>query len=255
MGSWWLALSTMVAMTPQTGNADLDAFLADVAAGRRDPALARILEMNSISGRPNAVAFADEFVDKLLHCTFVSSEVRDFAGAMYDLMWRCPDGDYYSLLDPNYRPPRIVVGEFVSAAERDRRRRNRSVPAPSPAPTARMAEPSAEERRRIVVRYLEALRHGASIPPSPSTFLVRFADGRPNSFIGAEQLRRILAPCRQAGVESRETGGTIVHWTCAGRGALNPNITTLFGVSGDRVAGGFAWIGPLPRVPTIASPH
>lgn len=244
----------MVATTPQTGNADLDAFLADVAAGRRDAALARILEMNSISGRPNAVALADEFVDKLLHCTFVSFQVRDFAGAIYDLMWRCPDGDYYSLLDPNYRPPRIVVGEFVSAAERDRRRRTISLPAP-PVSVARMAEPSAEERGRIVVRYLEALRHGANIPPSPSNFLVRFADGRPNSFIGAEQLRRILAPCRQAGVRAGETGGTIVEWTCAAPGALSPDITTQLSVSGDRVVGGFAWIGPLPRVPTFGSPR
>lgn len=201
MGAWWLGLAALAAATPETGSEAVDAFIADLAAGRRDAALARIHEMNSLSGRPNAVALADEFVDKLLGCAYVSSQPRNFGGEMYDLRWRCPDGDYHAILDPNWRPPRLVVGEFVSAADREARRRNPAVPPPPVLPAIPAPELSAEARAAIAVRYLGALRQGTA-PPS-----------------------------------------------------LAASVTTQISISGDRVAGGLVWIGPLPAVPTIFSPH
>lgn len=255
MSGVWVVVAALAATAPQTGSAAVDAFIADLATGRRDQALARIYEMNSLSGRPNAVALADEFVDKLLDCSYVSSQTRSFGGDMYDVRWRCPDGDYHALLDPSWRPPRIVVGEFVSAAEREERRRHMAAPPPTSAPLARMPEPSAEERRRTAERYLDALRHSPTAPPSSNSFLVRFADGRPNAYIGAEQLRRFLAPCREASVRTGDIGHTIVDWACSGPGALDANLTTAIIVSGDRVTGGLVWVGPLPGVPTVFSPH
>lgn len=249
-----LVAAMLAAAAPQSGNVDVDAFVADIAAGRRDAALARILEMNSISGRPNAVSLADEFVDKLLRCTFVSSQPGRAIGDMYDILWRCPDGNHVSLLDPNYRPPRIVVGEFVSMAERERRRQDRTVPA-APMPGIETIQPrqSAWEWDRIARDYVEALQGSGAIPPGPSNFLVRFADGRPNAYVTPEQLRHYLAPCRQAGIHSSPSVGLIVHWTCAGSGALGSNVVMQLGGYGDRITEGRVWVGwPPDQLPDDA---
>lgn len=114
-----------------TGHARIDAFIADIAAGRREAALAWISGMESASGLPNAVATPTEFVDKLLQCSYVS--VRAMMDNMVYITWRCPDGDYRSLIDPDWRPPRLTVGQFDSVAALDERR----YPAPPPPPPPR----------------------------------------------------------------------------------------------------------------------
>ena len=255
-----LVAAALVAASPPTGDSAIDAFVADLAAGRRDAALARVYEMNSLSGRPNAVALANEFVDKLLECTFVSSETRNIGGDMYDLRWRCPDGDYFSLLDPNWRRPRVTVGEFVSGATREERRRNRGAPPPrimvTPGPPP--PEPSVEEVRGIVARYLAALRDAGDDTLGPGDFAVRFADGRANAFIGPEQLRRFLAPCRQSGDridQDRGMQGLLVRWVCAGPDALDPAMTTVMYVSGNRITFGLLWVGRLPGVSAPGWPN
>jgi hypothetical protein len=251
----WLLGAALAATTPQTGNASVDGFVADLAAGRRDAALARILEMNSLSSRPNAVALADEFVDKLLHCTLVSWETRRYGAPMYDLRWRCGDGDYFSLLDADYRPPRMVVAEFVSAAERERRRREPisvpPVPVPGPAPP----QPSPEEKRQIVLAYLDGIRGTGAMPPGPAQLLVRFADGRPNAYIGPQQLRAYLAPCTPARMGIASTGNIVVLFACAGSGALDANLALQLGVSAQRVVSGLVWVGPLPGQPAATTPQ
>ena len=117
---------------PRIGHDRIDAFIADLAAGRREAAIARISSMESVSGLHNAVANPTEFVDKLLRCAFVSARPISLGTGMYDLTWRCPDGDYRSLIDPDWRPPRLTVGQFDSAAALDERRRNLRPPPPPP---------------------------------------------------------------------------------------------------------------------------
>jgi hypothetical protein len=255
MAALWLIAAALAATTSPTGNGAVDAFVADIAAGRRDAALARIWEMNSLSGRPNAVGLADEFVDSLLRCTVESVQTRNFGGPMYDVLWRCPDGGYFSLLDGDYHAPRIVVGEFVSAGERERRRQDRLVPAPYvPVAPAPAPAPTVEERRQIVARYVAALRLSEGATPGPPIVLVRFADGRPDAFIGIEQLRNYLLPCREASLETNEAGA-LVHWTCTGARALNPDMTMQVNLSGARITGNFVEVGALPNSPTVGSPH
>jgi hypothetical protein len=117
-----------------TGHARIDAFIAELAAGRRGAALAWISSMESVSGLPNAVATPAAFVDKLLGCSYVSVRQVAIGTTMYDITWRCPDGDYRSLIDPDWRPPRLAVGQFESAAVLDERRRDTRIPSPPPPP-------------------------------------------------------------------------------------------------------------------------
>lgn len=130
IGAFLVAVAAGAA-SPETGNANVDAFVADIIAQRRDSAISRVYEMNSISGEPNAVTTSEEFVEALMQCTYVSTERRRMGFELYDLRWNCRDGEYFSLLDPNYRSPRLVVGEFVGAAtrrERGERWRNAAPP-------------------------------------------------------------------------------------------------------------------------------
>jgi hypothetical protein len=259
MAAPWLVAAALAAATPPTGDAAVDAFVADLAAGRRDAALGRILEMNSLSGRPNAVALADELVDKLLRCSFVSSQVLDLGGAMHDVRWRCPDGDYYSLLDPGYRPPRLVVGEFVSAAERERRRRTPMAP---PMPTvANGPMLSDAEKAGIVTRYLDAIRPGGSAASATITFRLHFMDGRqPDSFVGPAQLGRYLGLCRTRGEpqiarRGLHEGGVVVRWTCPGRDALDAELVTVMSLYQGRVIAGLVLVGPAPEPPPGEAPR
>jgi hypothetical protein len=129
-------------VTVASGNEAVDRFVRAVEAG--DPgAAAQIRSMESLTGVPNAAATPQEMVAKLAACDFVSVQERRLAGAVYDVRWHCPDGDYYSLLDPGYRPPRVTVGEFVTAGSREARRR--SIPHP-PAPPAPPPSPPVKSR-------------------------------------------------------------------------------------------------------------
>jgi hypothetical protein len=116
----------------RTGHARVDAFIDDLAAGRREAALAWISSMESASGQPNAAATPAAFVDKLLHCSYVSVRQMTGGSTMYDITWRCPDGDYRSLIDPDWRPPRLTVGQFDSVAVLDRWRYAAPPPPPPP---------------------------------------------------------------------------------------------------------------------------
>ena len=135
-----LAVASGCSATPApaaaTGNAAVDAFVGDIMARRRDSALARIGTMESLTGLPNAAATPEQFVEKLLQCSYVSVAERGFgATKMYDLTWRCPDGDYRSLIDPDWRAPRLTVGQFQSAATlADWSRMGPAPPAPPPPP-------------------------------------------------------------------------------------------------------------------------
>lgn len=248
----FLVGAILAAATPQTGNAHVDAFVADIMADRRDAALGRIMEMNSLSGRPNAVALASEFVEKLVQCTFVSSQTRGIGSGMYDLRWHCPDGDYFSLLDPTYRPPRLVVGEFLSAAAREQRRR---APLLAPLmPSASNGPPLSDaERVRIVTEYLDGIRPGGSAQVASITFRLHFMDRRqPDSFVGPEQLGRYLAPCRTNGepIVARSglfAGGVAVRWSCTGQGALDAELTTIMNFYQGRVIAGTTLVGPVPN--------
>lgn len=252
MAALWLVAAALAAAPPPTGDAAVDAFVADLAAGRRDAALARILEMNSLSGRPNAVALAGEFVDKLLRCTFVSAQTSRYSNAMYEVTWRCPDGDYYALLDPTHRPPRLVVGEFESAAVRARRRRNPPLDLPS---TAVSIEPtlSDDEKIRIVTRYLHGIRPGGSAVSAPIAFRLHFIDRRqPDSVVGPGQLGRYLGACRTRGEPRVDRGGpyrdgVVVRWSCAGRGALDAELTTVMTLYRGRVIAGMVLVGRTPQ--------
>jgi hypothetical protein len=260
MGALWLVAAALAAAAPPTGNAAVDAFVADLAAGRRDSALARIFEMNSISGRPNAVALAGEFVDKLLRCTLVSSQPRAFSGEMYNTRWRCPDGDYYALLDPTYRPPRLVVAEFLSARTRDQRRSEPPMAPPLP-PVLNGPALSDDETVRIVARYLDGIRLGGSADSASITFRLHFLDRRqPDSFVGPEQLGRYLGACRARG-EPRLArgglfdGGVIVRWACASRGALHAELATVMTLSRGRVIAGMVLVGQAPDPPPGEPPR
>lgn len=134
LGAIALAAASSCARQPppaRTGNAEVDAFLADIAAGRREAAIARVYSMESASGEPNAVATPAAFVDKLLQCTYVSVRQRTARLTMYDINWRCPDGDYRSLIDPNWRPPRLTIGQFDTVAKLDAWRTNPRAPPPA----------------------------------------------------------------------------------------------------------------------------
>lgn len=261
MGASWLVGLALAAATPQTGNAPVDGFIADLAAGRRDAALGRILEMNSMSGEANAVAFAHELVDKLVRCTATAAETSRFHREMYEISWRCRDGAYFLIVDPNYRPPRIVVAEFVSAVERLRRRQNRTVPAVPMVPRLRSGPyvpppaPSAEEKQRIALAYVEALRGSGAISRPPYHYLVRFADGRPNGYITPEQLRIFLAPCRTVRTGVTPSSGTIVLLSCNGPRALDPFVALQLAINGRTVDGGMVLVGLPPGEPTIRSPQ
>ena len=248
-----LLAAVLAAATPQTGNPHVDAFVADLAAGRRDAALARIWEMNSLSGRPNAVAFADEFVDKLLRCSAISVEARNLGGPLYDIQWRCPDGNYFSLLDGDFHPPRIVVGEFVAAGEREARRRNPMYPMVA-MPAANNPAPSAAQRQQLISDYVAAVRRPGARPPGPPSLLVSFADGRPDAFIGTEQLGAYLNPCSQASMTTNEAGA-IVQWACTGPRALAPAMTMRINMSGARITGVFVEVGSRSSRPAARPPR
>lgn len=251
MGAAWLFGAALAAATPQTGNASVDAFVADLAAGRRSAALMRIEEMNSLSGQPNAVALAGEFVDKLMRCTLLSWEPRAYGPGMFDLRWRCPDGEYFSMLDASYRPPRLVVAEFLSAATREARRRNRSVSAPMPSRAGPPPLLSDEEKIGIVTAYLDGIQPGGSAIRAYINFRLHFMDRREgDSFISPGQLGEFLVPCRRAGTRVPQSGpysgGVIVRWTCTGRGALATELTTIIYPQDGRVTGGGVLVGPVP---------
>jgi hypothetical protein len=119
----------------RTGHPRVDAFIADLAAGRREAALAKVHGMESASGEPNVVATPAQFVDKLLQCSYLSVRRPTIGPPMYDITWRCPDGDYRSLIDPDWRPPRLTVGQFETMAAIEERRRNPRVPPPLTLPS------------------------------------------------------------------------------------------------------------------------
>jgi|GEM_PF-3435818 len=252
MDAAWLLAAALAAATPATGNASVDAFVADLAGGRRDAAIARIYEMNSLSGQPNAVALASEFVDKLMRCTLLSSEASTFHGEMVELRWRCRDGEYHALLDPGYRPPRIVVGEFISAETREARRRNRSMSVPSPPSLSAGPPMSDDEKVQMVTDYLDGIQPGGSALRANFTFRLHFMDRRqPDAFIGPDQLGRYLASCRRAGPPHVRQSGplareVVARWTCTGRSALDTEITTLISPYQGRITGGWVLVGPVP---------
>lgn len=251
MGAFWLLGALLAATPPQTGDVPVDAFVADLAAGRREAALARIYEMNSLSGQPNAVALASEFVDKLMRCTLVSFEVRNIGGQMFDLRWRCPDTEYYSLLDSAYHPPRIVVGEFLSVEAREARRRNRSIAVPMPS-IPNLPPPSDAEKLQIVTTYLDGIQPGGSAVRAYISFRLEFMDRRQAvAFIGPDQLGRYLASCRRAGAprvaqNGPHAGRVVIRWTCAGASALGTEITTVMSPYQGRIVGGLVLVGPVP---------
>jgi hypothetical protein len=256
MDAAWLLAAALAAATPATGNAPVDAFVADLAGGRRDAAIARIYEMNSLSGQPNAVALASEFVDKLMRCTLLSSQSSRFHAEMVELQWRCRDGDYHALLDPGYRPPRIVVAEFISAETREARRRNRAMSPPMPMPPSPNAGPpmSDDEMVRIVTGFLDGIGPGGSAVRASVTFRLHFMDRRqPDAFIGPDQLGRYLASCRRAGPPRVRQSGpvareVVTHWTCTGRSALDTEITILISPYQGRITGGMVLVGPVPAL-------
>ena len=105
-----------------TGHAGVDAFIADIAADRREAAIARISSIESLTGSPNAAETPTEFVDKLLSCSFSSSSERRLGQTgpvTYNTTWQCPDGEYWAFIDPDYRPPQLTIGQFVSTATRN----------------------------------------------------------------------------------------------------------------------------------------
>ena len=211
----WLVAA---ALAVQTGDAKIDGFIADITAGRREAALARVFEMNSLTGRPNAVATSAEFVDKLLSCTYISAEPRNIGGVMYDLRWRCPDDEYYSLLDANWRPPQIVVGQFVSAKTREERRSNPPAPptprvvAPPPLVPKGFSDP--RDYYRVAKYMLEVAEAGNdhAIPELAwsisEIYLASNVPSGPRSLplIGAN-LRQFLSGCTREGqIEVDQTG-------------------------------------------------
>ena len=107
---------------PETGHPGVDAFIADIAADRREQAIARISSIESLTGSPNAAETPIEFVDKLMSCSFSSSSERRLGQTgpvMYNTTWHCPDGEYWAFIDPDYRAPQLTVGQFVSTATRN----------------------------------------------------------------------------------------------------------------------------------------
>jgi hypothetical protein len=114
MGLVGAALLAFAAMVPQTGSAVVDAFVADVLAGRRGQAAARVTLMNAASGRADLVATAREMVNILARCTLTS--VRETEPTMYFLIWRCPGGDHRLVLNNRPASPRLIVAQFDTLA-------------------------------------------------------------------------------------------------------------------------------------------
>jgi hypothetical protein len=253
MGVFWLIGAALAAATPQTGNTHVDAFLADIAAGQRDAAFGRIHGLSATAGHPNAVALVSQLVDKLVHCTFDSStENHDHYDAMYDIRWHCPEGDYFLLVDPDYRAPRLSVLEFVSAETREQH--GRFPHPPPPRPIVSIPPVSSDlAMMEVVARYLDGIRPGGSAAPIPIIFRLHFIDRRePDTFVDPAQLGRFLGPCRRSGAprmarEGSYNGGVVVRWTCSGRHALDANLTTVLHFYQGHPSSGVVLAGPAPN--------
>jgi len=117
----------------------VDGFIADLSAGRRDAAIAAIdRRMDSVSTRPNAAATAPAMVDILLRCRFLSYRPAPNYIGLYRVEWRCPDGVYEALIDPDWSRPQLKVGQFQSRATLEAwRREPLRPPAPTPPRPAR----------------------------------------------------------------------------------------------------------------------
>jgi hypothetical protein len=202
-----------------TGEARIDQFLADLAAKRRDVAVAQISSIESLSGQPNAVDTPAAFVDKLIACRFVSAEPK--RALMYQLRWQCADGDYLAWIDPDFRPPRITVGQFVSAATWEERRKHPLMPPPPPAMTRANTMPVPAAARR----FLAALKSGQDLAHS------EFADAiQPEDMEGL----RGLKGC--AGEINPTTDGKIMlaTWDC-GAERDSYSMSAILGVEDDRL--------------------
>ena len=253
MGASWLIGAALAAATPQTGNTHVDAFLADIAEGQRDAVFGRIYGLSATAGHPNAVALVSELADKLVRCTFSSfTENHDHHDAMYDIRWRCPDGDYFLLVDPDYRAPRLAILEFVSADTRELRGRFPHQPPPRPI----VSNPpvlSDREMMGAATRYLDGIRPGGSAALIPIIFRLHFMDRRePDTFVDPTQLGRLLGPCVRSGQprmarEGIYNDGVVVRWACAGRHALDANLTTVLHFYQGRPSSGVALAGPAPN--------
>jgi hypothetical protein len=126
------AASGCSAQAPLTGDEQIQAFVREIGMKNRGAALARIGALESLSGQPNAVATPSEFVDKLMTCKYVATDPRKRL-SMSKLTWNCPDGEYLLYLDPEWRAPKLTVGQFVATKTWESWRNMAPPPAPAPA--------------------------------------------------------------------------------------------------------------------------
>ena len=134
-----LASITACAMAQQSayksGDAQLDALIADISGGRRDAAIARISSIESMSGKRTLATTPSQFVDRLLGCRpdGTAKDIGFDKTKLIQIVWACPSARYYTVFDPDYAKPYITVGEFEDEAVRKTRLAQRAAP-PAPAP-------------------------------------------------------------------------------------------------------------------------
>lgn len=117
----WAAVSTLASASEggpksvpvvRTGDAMVDGFFDDLAAGRIKQATARIGTIESLSGLPPQFKDRTEYVARVRSC--VVTDVTPKPNG-YRIAWNCPDGAFLQLIDPKYRAPKLTVTEFIRA--------------------------------------------------------------------------------------------------------------------------------------------
>jgi hypothetical protein len=102
------------ASVPESGNDRIDALSSDIVAGNREDAIAKIDEIQSISGAPLQIANPSEFVDALKGCT-VSSYHNNVSTASHEFViteWNCPSGKVETLLGTLPHHSKVTIGNI-----------------------------------------------------------------------------------------------------------------------------------------------
>ena len=99
---------------PKSGNPKIDALQQDIVAGKRDEAIAKIDEVESISGRPLPVANPTEFVDALKGCTVsgYGDVMQTSTHWLIHTEWACPSGKIETFLATLDHHTKVTIGGF-----------------------------------------------------------------------------------------------------------------------------------------------
>lgn len=102
----------------KSGDDRLDALVADISAGKRDGAIARISSIESLSGERSLATTPSQFVDRLSGCR-PDGQAKDVGFGnmkMIQVVWACSSARYVTVFDTQYAKPYITVGNFEDEA-------------------------------------------------------------------------------------------------------------------------------------------